>query len=80
VDLVPLSDSLSGVLGRLWGLFTILIFLAIANFLVQSFRRGSGEIEEVDYSNPPVSVTRLQVGLLAEGRSLQTELNNCRNR
>jgi len=30
----------------------------------------------VDYSsNPPVSVTRLQVGLLAEGRSLQTELN-----
>jgi uncharacterized membrane protein len=66
-----------GIGGGFGGLFTILIFLAIANFLVQSFRRvGSGEIEEVDYSsNPPVSVTRLQVGLLAEGRSLQTELN-----
>jgi uncharacterized membrane protein len=54
-----------------------LIFLAIANFLTQAFRRaGSGEIDEVGYSsNPAVSVTQLQVGLLAGGRSLQTELN-----
>lgn len=66
-----------GIGGGFGGLFTILIFLALANFLVQAFRRvGSGEIDEVGYSsNPPVSVTRLQVGLLAEGRSLQTELN-----
>lgn len=66
-----------GIGGGFGGLFSILIFLAIANFLVQAFRRvGSGEIDEVGYSsNPPVSVTRLQVGLLAEGRSLQTELN-----
>lgn len=66
-----------GIGGGFSGLFTILIFLAIANFLTQAFRRaGSGEIDEVGYSsNPAVSVTQLQVGLLAEGRSLQTELN-----
>ncbi len=66
-----------GIGGGFSGLFTILLFLAIANFLTQAFRRvGSGEIDEVGYSsNPPVSVTQLQVGLLAEGRSLQTELN-----
>ncbi|MBW4641233.1 MAG: DUF1517 domain-containing protein [Gloeocapsa sp. UFS-A4-WI-NPMV-4B04] len=64
--------------GGFGGLFTILIFIAIANFLTQSFRRvGSDEVvDEVDYSsNPPVSVTRLQVGLLAGSRDLQPELN-----
>ena len=64
----------------LWGfggLFGILIFFAMANFLVQTFRRvTSGETEEVSYSsNPSVSVTRLQVGLLAQARDLQPELN-----
>jgi len=71
---VSFPDSPLGIGGGFGGLFSILI-LAIANFLVQAFRRvGSGEIE-VGYSSNPVSVTRLQVGLLAEGRSLQTELN-----
>ncbi|MBD2439491.1 DUF1517 domain-containing protein [Nostoc sp. FACHB-110] len=66
-----------GIGGGFGGLFTILIFIAIANFLVQSFRRAnSGEVEEVGYgSNPNVSVTRLQVGLLAQARDLQPELN-----
>lgn len=66
-----------GIGGGFGGLFTILIFLAIANFLVQSFRRVSnGEGEEVGYeSNPSVSVNRLQVGLLAQARDLQPELN-----
>lgn len=66
-----------GIGGGFGGVFTILIFLAIANFLVQSFRRvSSGETEDVGYgSNPEVSVTRLQVGLLAQARELQTELN-----
>lgn len=66
-----------GIGGGFGGLFTILIFLALANFLVQTFRRvGSGEVEEAGYSsNPPVTVTRLQVGLLAEARGLQAELN-----
>lgn len=61
------------------GLFTILIFLAIAGFLAQTFRRvvsGGGEVDEVGYSsNPSVSVNRLQVGLLANARELQAELN-----
>jgi uncharacterized membrane protein len=67
-----------GIGGGFGGIFTILIFLAIANFLLQTFRRVSGgETEDVDYSsNSPVSVTRLQVGLLAQARSLQNELNH----
>jgi len=74
----PFLFPLFGFGGGFGGLFTILIFLAIANFLVQSFRRvgGSGDAAEVEYSsNPPVSVARLQVGLLAESRGLQAELN-----
>ena len=73
----PFLFPFFGIGGGFGGLFTILIFLAIANFLVQSFRRvGSGEAGEAgSSSNPSVSVTRLQVGLLAGGRSLQTELN-----
>ncbi len=59
------------------GLFGILIFFALANFAVQTFRRVSSDGgEEMGYSsNPQISVTRLQVGLLAQARELQTELN-----
>jgi uncharacterized membrane protein len=66
-----------GIGGGFGGVFTILIFLAIANFLLQTFRRvNGGEGEEVGYdSNPSVTVTRLQVGLLAQARGLQSELN-----
>jgi uncharacterized membrane protein len=67
-----------GIGGGFGGLFTILIFIAIANFLLQTFRRvTSGDtIDEVGYSsNPSVAVTRLQVGLLAQARDLQTELD-----
>jgi uncharacterized membrane protein len=68
-----------GIGGGFGGLFSILIFLAIAGFLVQTFRRvvgGQGEAEGYEYSsNPTVSVTRLQVGLLADARGLQAELN-----
>ncbi|MBD2626097.1 DUF1517 domain-containing protein [Trichormus variabilis] len=73
----PFLLPLWGIGGGFGGLFGILIFFAIANFLVQSFRRvSSPEGEEVSYnSNPGVSVTRLQVGLLAQARGLQTELN-----
>jgi uncharacterized membrane protein len=74
----PFIFPFFGIGGGFGGLFTILIFLAIANFLVQSFRRvGNSEVEEVEYSsNPPVTVTRLQVGLLANARDLQAELNS----
>lgn len=73
----PFLFPFFGIGGGFGGLFTILIFIAIANFLVQTFRRvGSGEVDEVSYgSNPPVSIARLQVGLLADARGLQAELN-----
>ncbi|OUL21167.1 hypothetical protein BV372_31945 [Nostoc sp. T09] len=67
-----------GIGGGFGGLFTILIFIAIANFLLQTFRRvtsGDTTNEEGYSSNPSVSVTRLQVGLLAQARDLQTELD-----
>ena len=60
------------------GLFSILIFLAVANFLVQSFRRARGgdSLETDSYTtSSSISVAKLQVGLLAEARELQTELN-----
>ncbi len=62
------------------GLFSLLIFIAIASFILQAFRRvaSGGYSDEGDYgysSNPPVSIARLQVGLLAQARDLQPELN-----
>lgn len=66
-----------GIGGGFGSLFGILIFFAVANFILQAFRRtGSGEVSEEAYTpNPTVSVTRLQVGLLASARGLQQELN-----
>ncbi|QIR40940.1 DUF1517 domain-containing protein [Tolypothrix sp. PCC 7910] len=68
-----------GIGGGFGGLFSILIFIAIANFLLQAFRRVSGGDTITDdggySSNPAVSVTRLQVGLLAQARGLQGELD-----
>ncbi|MGD1701035.1 DUF1517 domain-containing protein [Dapis sp. BLCC M229] len=62
--------------GGFGSLFTILIFIAIANFLVSSFRRATERDEFENYSdNPTVSVARVQVGLLAEARSLQIDLD-----
>ncbi len=66
----------------LWGgggsLFTVLIFFAVASFLVQAFRRTreSGELGGYDaVSNPTLSVAKVQVGLLADARELQADLN-----
>ncbi|ESA36138.1 membrane protein [Leptolyngbya sp. Heron Island J] len=57
------------------GLFSLLVFFAIASFLVRSFRStGIGEGETYT-PNPTVSVARLQVGLLAKARHLQDDLN-----
>ncbi|HLO86873.1 MAG TPA: DUF1517 domain-containing protein [Nostocaceae cyanobacterium] len=66
-----------GIGGGIGSLFTILVFFAIANFLVQTFRRASSDETEVSYGeNPTISINRLQVGLLAQARNLQTELNH----
>lgn len=59
--------------GGFGGLFSILIVIAIANFLLRSFQSIAGGTEETNTST--VSVGRVQVGLLAEARSLQEDLN-----
>ncbi|MBD1808035.1 DUF1517 domain-containing protein [Microcoleus sp. FACHB-SPT15] len=73
----PFLFPFFGIGGGFGGLFGILIFFALANFLVQTFRRvGQGGDNDVPgYSNPKISVARLQVGLLANARGLQKELN-----
>lgn len=60
------------------GLFSVLIFFALASFLVRAFR-GAGIGEDGGYggygSSSKVSVAQVQVGLLANARELQPELN-----
>jgi uncharacterized membrane protein len=66
-----------GIGGGIGSLFTILVFIAIANFLMQTFRRAGNNETEVSYGeNPTISINRLQVGLLAQARNLQPELNH----
>jgi uncharacterized membrane protein len=74
----PFLVPIFGVGGGFGGLFTILIFLSIAGFLVRSFQRtlSSDEISyDTGYGTPAVSVAKLQVGLLSEARSLQADLD-----
>ena len=62
--------------GGFGSLFTVFIFIAIANFLVRSFQSAAGGGEQVAGSGRlGVSVGRVQVGLLAEARSLQDDLD-----
>jgi uncharacterized membrane protein len=60
------------------GLFSVLIFFALANFLVRAFR-SAGVSEDGGYggygSSSKVAVAQVQVGLLANARELQPELN-----
>ena len=61
--------------GGFGGVFSILIFIAIANFLVRSFR-NAGVSGDIGYgSGSKVSVAQVQVGLLSSARELQPELN-----
>ena len=73
----PFLFPFFGIGGGFGGLFGILIFFALANFLVQSFRRmgEGGENDVPGYSNSKISVGRVQVGLLANARGLQKELD-----
>lgn len=57
------------------GLFSILIFFAIASFIVRSFQSAGVGGEEGYGSTSTVSVAEVQVGLLANARELQPELN-----
>lgn len=65
-------------IGGFGSLFTVLIFLSIAGFLVRSFRSAvsNGGIDgSGGYDSPGVSVAKVQVGLLSEARSLQADLD-----
>ncbi|MGB3494173.1 MAG: DUF1517 domain-containing protein [Elainellaceae cyanobacterium] len=74
----PFLFPLFGFGGGFGGLFTIVIFIAIANFLVRSFQNATSD-NEYGYGNttvsPKLTVARLQVGLLADARELQADLN-----
>ena len=63
------------------GLFGIIIAIAIANFLIRSFRSAGAGEEGFggSMSNPKVSVARLQIGLSAQARDLQVDLNRLAN-
>lgn len=77
----PLLFPFFGIGGGFGSLFTILVFLAIANFLFRAVRGAAsgGEIGADgygnDYSTSSVSVAKIQVGLLAQARELQAEFN-----
>ncbi|NEQ31450.1 MAG: DUF1517 domain-containing protein [Leptolyngbya sp. SIO4C5] len=71
----PFLFPIFGIGGGFGGLFTILLFVAIANFLVRSFRNASESSSYEEATNPTVSVARVQVGLLADARELQADLN-----
>ena len=65
--------------GGFGSIFTILIFFAVANFLVRSFQNsgfGGGGDGGVATANPKVTVSKVQVGLLADAKELQKELND----
>jgi uncharacterized membrane protein len=78
----PFLIPFFGFGGGFGGLFTIFIVIALANFLVKSLK-GIGSSEEDGggvYSDPKVSVAQVQVGLLAQARDLQKELNVLANK
>jgi uncharacterized membrane protein len=63
-------------------LFSLLIFMAIASFLLRAFQNfstnsagGYGGSSLTGSSNPPVTVAKVQVGLLAQARELQPDLD-----
>jgi uncharacterized membrane protein len=73
----PFLFPFIGIGGGFGGLFTLLIFIAIANVVVRGFRNAGaeGDYPAAASSNPPVAVAKLQVGLLAGARALQEDLN-----
>ena len=77
----PFIIPFFGFGGGFGSLFSILIVFAIANFVMSAVRNagsgggvGGGQ-RELQSDNPPVSVGKIQVGLLATARELQRELN-----
>ena len=58
-------------------LFSLLIMVAVGGYLLQSFRKVTGgDSFEGDVYNPQVSISQIQVGLLADARNVQTKLDS----
>lgn len=77
----PFLIPFFGFGGGFGGLFTILIFIALANFLVNTLRNGGlGLGEGGQAALPKVSIAKVQVGLLANARQLQAELDQIARR
>jgi len=59
------------------GLFSLLIMVAVGGFLLNTFRRvaGGDSFGGGDVYNPQVSIAQIQVGLLADARSVQSKLD-----
>ena len=59
------------------GLFSLLILISVGGFLLNTFRRvaGGDNFEGGDVYNPQVSIAQIQVGLLADARSVQSKLD-----
>jgi len=66
--------------GGFGGLFSLLIVFAIANFLINAFRNASEERTIAAVTNPKVAVAKVQVGLLAQARELQADLEKLARR
>ncbi len=56
------------------GMFSLLITLAIAGYLFRTFQSTFGSGEGSD-ENPGISVAKVQVGLMAQARNLQLDLD-----
>lgn len=79
----PFLIPFFGFGGGFGSLFSVLIVIAIANFLISSFRNIAGDSGGLNLgnsydqnsANPAVAINKIQVGLLAEARELKTDLD-----
>lgn len=71
----PFLFPLFGFGGGFGGLFTIILFIGLANFILRTVRELGGDGNGTGADNPTVSVAKLQIGLLSDARSLQDDLN-----
>lgn len=76
----PFLIPFFGFGGGFGGLFTLILFFGLANFLVSAFRRfrdegDDGMATELGSSNPTVTLHMFHVGLTAQARELQADLN-----
>ncbi|MEY2984918.1 MAG: hypothetical protein RLZZ568_1535 [Cyanobacteriota bacterium] len=73
----PFIIPFFGFGGGFGGLFGILIMIAIANVVINAVRGNGGSTggSMMENDDPPVGIAQIQVGLLANARSLKRELD-----